>query len=73
MPAVLYDYLVALISVKEGISDYEACDIVDECMNQLNGVKDGTNDNYDSYGAVLRDYLDLGDSFIRLFPDYTGE
>lgn len=66
----LYEFLTVLIASKEDISFTRASDIVDEAIRNLYDVQDGTSNTYDSYAQVLSDYLDLGESFIRLFPDF---
>ena len=70
MPDNLHDFLTALIAVKEDIPFDQASDIVDEAIRNLYDVKDGTSNYYDSYAEVLSDYLDLGESYLQLFPDF---
>lgn len=66
----LYEALVSLIAVKDDITPSEAMDIVDEVLWKLADVKAGESTDYETFGEVLRDYLDLGETFCRLFIGY---
>ena len=70
MEQELYEALVSLITVKEDITPSEAMDIVDEVLWKLADVKAGESREYETYGEVLRDYLDLGETYCRLFIGY---
>lgn len=72
MVTELYDSLLTLLSIKDDLDMEEAEEILDEAISQIAGIRDGTNKQYETYGEVLSDYLDLGETYVGLFLDYLA-
>ena len=72
MVTELYDSLLTLLSIKDELDMEEAEEILDEAISQIAGIRDGTNTRYETYGEVLSDYLDLGETYVSLFLDYLA-